>query len=392
MHINKGLLTGCVVFVLWGVIFLFNLRHFQPVVFSQNSGIFGADTQETSQWMRQIGFDQDMRKHLLFSVVTSPAVKVIRGVFNNISEDNAIILVLAIIAACNITLAYVTLVYFLPNVFQAFWFSALYGMMFSNLVVFSIPETYSLSGLFILFYFLCLFKMKHLSPLYLSITLGVIAGTASLFNPPLLSLVAMQVIWIIRNQPTGTHKYRACLWGVSIAVILYALPNLLIHGKSYFDYAIPYIHMYASLKNFLNLYNVGTVVLGFLFYSFISPMDMLADNVPFRYFQNYFLSLPKIILLVIYAIILAYGIKIWRSRKEIMGPLAIWCLLIVCFYIYFNPLEAMLYSPTMTFPIILFISWAFVNISGRMKYYGLAAFTLLLLAQNFGTLYAPLKP
>jgi hypothetical protein len=390
MRINKGLIVGCLVFILWGGIFLCNLRHFQPIVFSQNEGILGADTQDTSYCMRDITFEGDMKKHLLFSAVTASAVNVIKRVFI-ISEDNAVIYVLALIAAINVTLAYVNLLYFLSNVFPAFWFSALYGMMFTNLVLFSIPETYSLSGLFILFYFLCLFNINHLSPLYLNLTLGVIAGIASLFNPPLLSLVVMQVVLIIRKHATEIHALRVCFLGVGIAGIIYVFPNLFIQGNSYFDYAIPYLHKYASFENYLNLEKVGTVIAGFLFYSFLSPIDMLVDNVPVSFFLNYFSSLSKITLLMMYIVMLVYGIQAWRDKKEIGEPLGIWCLLMMCFYIYFNPLEAILYSSQLTFPIILFISWTFVRIPGKIKYYGLGIFTILLIVQNFGALYAPLK-
>lgn len=340
--------------------------------------------------MRGITFDGDMRKHLLFSAVTASAVNLIKRAFI-ISEDDAIFFVLALIAAINVTLAYVNLIYFLPNVFSAFWFSALYGMMFTNLVLFSIPETYSLSGLFILFYFLCFFNINHLSPLYLSLALGVIAGIASLFNPPLLSLVVMQVVLIIRKHANEINALRACFLGVGIAGIIYVFPNLFIHGNSYFDVAIRYLNKFASFENFLNLEKVGTVIVGFLFYSFLSPIDILVENVPISLFRNYFSSFPQIILLVMYIVMLVYGIQAWSDKKEIGEPLGIWCSLMMCFYIYFNPLEAILYSSQLTFPIILFISWTFVRIPGKIKYYGLGIVTILLIMQNFGALYAPLK-
>lgn len=390
MPISKGLIVGCLVFILWAGIYFCNLRHFLPIVSASNDIIFHADTIDTVEDMGRITFNGDAKKHLLFSAVTASAVKVIKEILS-LSESNAIILVLAVIAACNITLAYINLIYFLQSVSMALWFSTLYGLSFSNLVIFSIPETYSLSNIFILCYILVSSKMRYKSSLYLSVISGVIAGMSSLFNPPLLSLIVMRILSIARLTANAVRKVGLCLVCAGIAGIIYILPTLLIQGRSYFEFSKSYLDKYASFGNFMSLEKVGNVLAGFIFYSVITPVNRLADDIPIGALQNYFFSLPKLILLGIYITMMGWGIWKWCGTNNKRDFLGIWFLFMLCFYIYFNPLEAILYSSQVTFPIIMFISWTFMQIRGEIKYYVLMLFMALLALQNFGTLYAPLK-
>jgi hypothetical protein len=64
-------------------------------------------------------------------------------------------------------------------------FTGLYGVLFSNLVFFSIPETYSLANVGILVFFLLIIRCRGEITKKRAIILGVASGVGALANPPL---------------------------------------------------------------------------------------------------------------------------------------------------------------------------------------------------------------
>jgi len=393
---RRIVITAIIVFAAWFGVYLLNLSHLGPVVLVKRHLILGSDTTDIANAMRTLTFADDMRKHLLFSAFTVPLVNFFESVFS-FGEDQSILVVLALISAANVTAAFFVLYRFLSSVRLAILFASLYAFMFANLVFNSIPETYPLANSIALLYVLLLLEYKTKPSLFLGILMAALAGIAALFNPPLLSLVVLQTLVVFnqmrRQQTADKRMVLFALLNVVIAGLVYSLPNIIVHGESFLRFSSGYFEKYASMSHFVRAGDVATAVVGFLLYSAISPIDHLVFELPVRLFADYFDSMAKILLLVGYVSFSAYAlIKLVRERNDTIAFILVWMALLMGFYVYFNPREAVLYSSQITFPIVLLHAWAFSKTPSfaRAKYVALVLFIALLAAHNLAVLYAPI--
>jgi len=145
------ILVGVLLFLAALAFYLSNLMHLAPCFFVSNNGPFlGGDTHDVAMAMSHL--ELHARKHLLFSVVTRPLVKAVGGLLG-VDQNAAIVFVLAAIAATAVTLTWWVFARYATTALYALLFAVVYGLAFVNLILFSVPETYALTGLAIIGYF-----------------------------------------------------------------------------------------------------------------------------------------------------------------------------------------------------------------------------------------------
>lgn len=371
-------------------LFYAQTSHLAPIFFAKNDGpFFGADTVDTSDAMRYLTFDGDMKKHLLFSVFMAPLVRVIHKLFF-VGINQAIIVTLGLVAAFNVTLAWLALRLCVKSTPLAFGMAAIYALSFANLVFFSIPETYLLSNSAIIAFFWLLLLSTYRNINGTSIILGATAGAAGLLNPPLLSLLILPIAsrWI-KNGNNGSVSYIAIMSLTSLFV--FCLPYVIIHGASILDYSSGYANKWASVYNLFDIRKTSLVVVSFFLFSVVSPFTSLAQGVTLNGLVEYIYNPLASVTLFYY--VSGSVVAIWKAvgtSDKLAMPILIWIVCMLVFYVYFNPKEAFLYSSQILFPMFVLIARgvALLRFSdGRILSF-MSVLVLLMIANNIPVVYA----
>ena len=306
------LLVGVSLFLAALVFYLSNLTHLAPCSFASNNGPFlGGDPHNIASAMRHLTFSGDMRKHLLFSVVTRPQVTTI-GRLLGVDENTAIVYVLGAIAATAVTSTWWVLARHVTTALYALLFAVVYGVAFVNLILFSVPETYAVTGLAIIGYFwLLLSRAPGNSPRDASLH-GLAAGLAGLFNPPLLSLLAVSVL---HGAERGALRKNVAFAGTALVVafVVFGLPYALIHGTKILALGLYYTRQLASFDNLAEIEKIVFVYISFFVVSFLSPLDMSVATYSLGHFLNY-LTEPRLLLTIMLYAALAFVCVKCRDR------------------------------------------------------------------------------
>jgi hypothetical protein len=372
----------------FGVYFL-NLRHLEPLAFDRIDLLFGADSRHVVSEMRGSTF---YLPHVLFAPTTRPLVKLFDALFSS-GSNLSVIVVLAGFVAAAVVFAYLTLRRLSLSVVPAVGFTVLYASLFANLVIFSIPETYVLSNLVILTFLFVLVSVKGAATNVRLIYLAAFAGFTGLYNPPLLSLIVLPLLLHYRKQKVYQLARLAFLSG-TIAVSIFVVANFLARGTSVFTQFDSMANQWASLSHLLEPESIGLVLSNFFAYAVVSPVEKLRTYLVLSHAGGYFDSWLKGTLILVYAGFFVYVVVAsWRKRDSLVLALSVWIAILVIFYLYFNPLESMLYAPQILFPLTMIFAVRFREIGGQpgLKNACLLIFTLLLAWNNFSTLYAPLR-
>jgi len=387
---NTTLLIGIALFLASFVFYLLNAFHLSPLFFASNHGpFFGADTVDISNNMRVPTLHMDMRKHLLFSVVTESLVDVVGLVFR-LSEDRAIMVSLGIMSAANVTLAWWILKRFVTSLALATALAVAYGLTFSNIVFFSIPETYSVSNWFILTYFALLLAFRDIRSPWSAVALGAAAGVAGLFNPTLLSLSLVGVLYRWRwDELKGVIGYGVLTLLVALPVCI--LPYAYVHGMENVEYVSNYTNEWASISNLFDIREITLVTASFLLFSVVSPYMELAKMIDLNDLLGYAQSPLAIATLLLYlGIGLATIGQAVRHSDRLVLAILVWLGVMLAFFIYFNPRESLLYSSQVLFPLVLLAARGLVNIPlpDRYKTALVASLAVLLALTNIPVLYS----
>jgi hypothetical protein len=336
-------------------LYRFNLRFLAPVTFHTNDVIFGADTAQTLDAIGRATFDDDMWKHLLFSVTMNP---IVRGIARLLSADmqRATVITLAALGAANVAGTFVLLARHVSSQPLAFLLAVLYGVCFSNLVIFSVPETYALSNLMILAYLAILLRIRSRLSSANSLILAGAAGVGSLFNPPLLSLMTIHLALMLVNSPRSWRRWAGtAAANFALAGGLFLAANISVRGWAFFDYSRTYARQWASVRNLLSPGNVLAVGLDFVVYSVAAPVGQLTSALGWRDFRGFFSSFFRFVTLamVLAGAVVSYQglLARWRQGDRLGLCLTAWITLMVIFYTYFDPREAMLYSSQVLLPL-----------------------------------------
>jgi len=384
------LLVGAGLFLVSFAFYLLNLLHLSPYFFSGGGPFFGADTFDISKAMRVPTFHYDMQRHLLFSVLTESLVDV-AGLIFRLTEDMAIMVSLALMSAANVTFAWWTLRRFVTSMALATALAVTYGLYFSNIIFFSIPETYTLSNLFIIAYFALLLLIRNERSLASAAILGAAAGVAGLFNPTLMSLSLVGFLY----QWRWSEKKQGIAYGfvtLLVALVVCGVPYLYVHGMGYVEFVSDYTNQWASLGNLLEVDKYAMVGVGFFLYSVVTPLTSLTKVVTLNDLAGYLSDPLTLVTLIAYIafVILASGRAI-RDSDRLVIPVIAWTGVMLLFFVYFNPPEALLYSSQILFPLALLAArgLAVMSLADKFKTGLVACFAILLALNNIPVLYNP---
>jgi hypothetical protein len=321
-------------------------------------------------------------------VVIRPPVKAIEQL-PGVDQDTAIVYVLGVIAATAVTSTWWVLARYATSAVYALLFAVVYGVAFVNLMLFSIPETYAVTGLAIIGYFWFLLSRRPGNLGRDPELHGLAVGLAGLFNPPLLSLVAVSAL---HSSERGAFRRNVTFAGTALVVafVVFALPYALIHGTKILDFGLNFFREVRSFHNLGEIRKTVFVYISFFLVSFLSPLDMSAYGYSLRVFLNY-LTQPRLLLTtMLYAALTFMAVKAAiASADRLLVPILVWILIMVTFYTYFNPGEAVLYAGQIVFPLILLMARGMDSV--RMPYWlgpvMVGAFAASLVLQNVSVLY-----
>lgn len=352
--------------------------------------IYGSDTVTGFNLMKQFTFPEF--RHFLFSVLTSPIVLIIKFLFK-VPITYAISIVTAAIAAINVVLAYYALNFFINDKKLGTLFTIFYGFLFSNLVFFSIPDTYALTNLAILLTFNCLIRLGKNKDHNWVILLNLTIILSSLLNPPaILLLIPSSFIFFNYYDLTKAMilAFLCFLTTFSVFVISYVVA----FGINFYTYFVEFANTWCphSITNYFDIDKVLNVFGSFVVFSVISPSEKISNSINFlQDFPNYFDSTMGTFLILFYTIILcSFLYYIVKTRDIIRDSSLIFILSMALFYLYLNPREALLYSCQVLFPLTL----VFADITNRInlnnKYIILIIFIVFMIIKNISTLYHPI--
>ena len=384
---RDGLIASLFLALGFGIAFA-NLIHLEAIF---QDIIFGSDTRETVSAMQAVTFEGDMRKRPLFSLLTAPLVAVSGKLFE-LDPNRAVLTVLALAAGLNAGLVFLALRYMDFARGLASVLGCVYCAFFSNLVLFGIPETYCVSNLALLAGLVATFGLGGNAAVWVSVALGTVAGVAALFNPPLLSLALIHALVLLRNR--GVRD--AFVFGgatVLVAAVVFGFVQFAIYGAEFLRFTDSYAREYASLGNLADLSRVIGVLLAFLVFSAVSPLDSLPTRLEPGDMAGYLGSIAGGLAAAAYlALLLLAARHALRQGDGFVFGLLGWMLAILVFYTIWNPREAMLYSSQLVFPLVFLIG-RWVRSASAPPYtgeIGLATFALLAFIHNFGVLRSPL--
>ena len=382
--LKSKVLTASVFFTAF-LFFLFNLWFWSPVTFHTRPIMFGADSKNLIEELGQVkSSDNDFFKHPFFYLTAYPLVHAFQWV-PFLDEHSSKLLILALLSALCVMGAFLLLKSYFSSTRLALLFACLYAFFFSNLVIYSIPETYSMSNLTILLYLSYLLRVRGSLNGRNSLVLSLLAVFASLFNAPLLSLMIIHLVLLLRRFD---FKRWATLAAVNVALgaLVFLLVDSLIHGWAFLSLYRDYASTWVSIRNLLDMGSVATVIIDFFFYSVLSPTGQLPSSLGWQDLSGYWRSPLGTVLFPLLASFICYGlfaaIKHHKSHP-LAGSLLSWMLLMTLFYTYFNPREAILYSSQILVPLSFILALAFETIRVRVRIkYGVMATGCALLALN----------
>jgi hypothetical protein len=366
-----------------------NLKTLYPLVSLRPDRVYHADSTDVIAAMSvdRITFQGDMQKHLLFAAVVNPPARLLRAL-GGISARRSILDVLAAAAAANIAAVHAALR--ARGAGHAALLAVFHGLLFSNLVYFSIPETYVVSNLAIALYANLLIRSKPRMGTGSLAALSAAAGVAALFNPPLLSLAvpAMYVAW-----RSGRVDGPARLWGAGLgpAVTVFAGTFAAVQGRGAATHFIRYGRRLGTLRNLVTPALALNVALSFAVYAVVAPVRRLSGKLGLAALPGYGQSPVGAVLLVSYVALLGLSVLyVIRTRDDVIRGMLLWALAMMAFHVYFNPTEAILFSSQTTIVITLLAAAVLDRSRLRRGWPGwilIPAWLALLAVHNVGPLY-----
>jgi hypothetical protein len=105
-----------------------------------------------------------------------------------------------------------------------------------------------------------------------------------------------------------------------------------------------YSDKYAAIGNLIDPRAVANVLLGFFLYAVVGPGGIHEDYTPGDV-VTYLSTVPGVVAVAVYLPLLVLAAhRRWTRRRPLDLALAAWVSLLLVFYTYFNPKEAILYS------------------------------------------------
>ena len=370
-------------FVCFFALYSYSQRQTSGFIYWFDDWIFYADSSGSYNHMKEISFDGNMWRHPLYPLIVSPLVSGIKAVFG-FGNRQAAKTVFSLLAALNIALFFTLCHYCFKEKIAVLVFTGIYGVLFSNLVFFSIPETYSLANVGILVFFLLVIRFHADITEKRAIILGFASGVGALANPP-LGLLLFSVYVLCLRRLTWRQCLRRCLRATLVAFLVYLGVNFLLFGLDYIEKSQKLASKWATIANFFEPTNWLNVGVSFFVYAIISPLDELERAIGLKDFSGYFESPMKILMFAVFIFYLGFAI-IRLAQRGVDGLVltaAAWLGVISIFHVYFNPREALLYSCQALGPFMLILGRVFTDITWKWKTLALGIFLIGLCYVNF---------
>jgi len=370
-------------FIGFFVLYFYSQRQTSWIIYWFDDWIFYADSSGSYDHMKEISFDGNMWRHPLYPLIVSPFVSGIKAVFG-FGNRQAAKVVVALLAALNGALFFILFHYYFKEKISVLVFTSLYGVLFSNLVFFSIPETYSLANVGILIFFLLVIRFRADITKQRAIILGLASGLGALVNPP-LGLLLFSVYVLCFHRLTWRHSLQRCLWATLVAFLVYLGANFLLFGLEYIEKSQKLANEWATIANFLEPASWLNVGVSFFMYAVISPLDELERSIGLKDFGGYFQSPARILIFSTFIIYLLFTIirLARRGACDLVLTAAAWLGVLSVFHLYFNPREALLYSCQALGPFMLILGRVFADITWKWKALALGIFSIGLGYINF---------
>lgn len=327
------------------LMFFLTTSFLYPKVVDQDYDVFGSDAGGGAYMLQTRDLQsRDAFKHPLFALVGQPAVYVVHTVLRT-SPTRAAQLFLAGLAALNVVTLLVLVRAFYADTPTSLLVATFYALSFANLVIFSIPETYALSMLFVMLHFAAFLLVRPRFSNVAALWLGVLAGLAGLSNPPLLTIGLIPGAYLLMTRGIARSVVPAgIMFFASVAVFLGVV--LVAFGPSFFSFSTGYLSRWASLANFLDVTHITQVATHFFLYAILGPGSALKRNYSLADTSSYFTSPLGVLAAFGYLLMfLLLARHLARSKDPVEQAVSCWILLITAFFVYFNPKEAILYSP-----------------------------------------------
>lgn len=370
-------------FICFFVLYSHSQRQTSGFIYWFDDWVFYADSSGSYNHMKEISFDGNMWRHPLYPLIVSPLVSGIKAVFG-LGNRQAAKEVIALLAALNVVLFFTLGHHCFKEKISVLVFTALYGVLFSNLVFFSIPETYSLANAGILVFFLLVVRFHADITEKRAIILGFASGVGALANPP-LGLLLFSVYVLCLRRLSWRQSLQRCLWATLVALLVYLGANFLLFGLDYIENSQKLASKWATIGNFFEPANWLNVGVSFFVYAIISPLDELERSIGLKDFSGYFQSPLKILIFAVFIFYLGFAIirLAQRGADRVVLTAAVWLGVLSIFHLYFNPREALLYSCQGLGPLMLILGRVFSDITWKWKTLALGVFSMGLGYVNF---------
>lgn len=382
MSEKKNILIALAVFALSFVLYHGTLTRFV----SENARqFFGYDMNVNYNYLIR---GEHSPRHALSTIGTKYAVGAVkRGLA--VPDREALIITLAVNAALNVALCFVLLLMVTGNDrITSLLFTLVFCFCFVNLTIFSVPETYALTVLLMLIYFI-LRSVVSRKTLPLGVS-SLYPAVAALNHASLFSLLVNDLYSTAKTAHSWSAFARRAMLTVLPPVGAFALAFLLFFGEWSGETWLSIIKEYASPGNLLSPALYLNVLAQFLFYSIIAPVSALelriylADII--KYFHDPFVAAA----LVIYAAFLVYVVfDLVRNRDIFIDGVLCWLAVMYVMFVYFNPYEPILFSSMVIPGLLIVFSKSYQRLHFRRKHIVFLVFLALMMIRNVSTLRYP---
>ena len=370
-------------FICFFVLYSYSQRQTSWFIYWFDDWVFYADSSGSYDHMKDISFDGNMWRHPLYPLIVSPLVSGIKAIFG-IGNRQAAKAVVALLAALNVALFFTLFHSCFKEKIAGLVFTILYGLLFSNLVFFSIPETYSLANLGILVFFILVIRFRFDITKKRAMILGVSSGVGALANPP-LGLLLFSLYALCLRRLAWIQSLQRCLWATLMALLVYLGANFFLFGLDYIEKSQKLANKWATIANIFEPMNWLNVGVSFFVYAVISPLDELERSIGLKDFSGYFQSPARSLVFAIFILYLLFTViqLARRGVDDLVITAAAWLGVLSVFHLYFNPREALLYSCQALGPFMLILGRVFADISWKWKGLVIGIFSIGLGYVNF---------
>jgi hypothetical protein len=355
---------------------------------SKDDVYFGGDHAHYAAKLERLGPRTSPYKHPLFGLILGSAYQVLVKTFH-LPSTVALALVFGLTGSLAVSLMFFLLERFFCSPLNAALVAAAYAAAFSNVVIFGITETYSLSVLFALFVFLLVLETNAKAYAIGPATIGIAGGIAGWTTPVGVFPVASYAFLAFWNSPNLLGLRRAATAGaIGVTIAILPLLRAMYVAPKWWDKKMLGGKYESSIQNLGDFQSILDTLASFFSFAIVSPEDMVLHYYTAANAFGYFQSGLRLLAVVAWLGLFAFSIFRVFSIKEtamLAGALLGSLVLLLGYYLYHGSKECMLYTPLGLAVLFIVVGMA-INRSKAASFL-LVPFILLLLASNVMPLY-----